>query len=85
MQFVTSKKFDKNFSRLPKKIKNQAINQFQKFIMDPMEESLNNHKLHGKWSKYRSINITGNIRAVYFQENNVAIFVDIGYHSELYS
>ena len=85
MQYLTSKRFDKNFSKLSKKIKIQAINQFEKFILDPMNESLNNHKLHGKFSKYRSINITGNIRAIYVQEGNIARFIEIGSHSELYS
>lgn len=85
MQYLTSKKFDKNFSKLSKKIKTQAINQFEKFISDPMDESLNNHKLHGKWLKYRSINITGDIRAIYVQEGNITRFIDIGLHSELHS
>lgn len=85
MQYIISKRFDKNFSKLSKKIKTQAINRFEKFILDPIDESLNNHKLHGKWSKYRSINITGNIRAIYVQEGNIASFIDIGSHSELYS
>ncbi len=85
MEYVTSKKFDKNFSKLSKKIKAQAINQFEKFIVDPTEESLNNHKLHGRWSKYRSINITGNIRAIYIKDGDIARFIDIGSHSELYS
>ncbi len=84
MEYVTSKRFDKNFSKLSKKIKNQAIDQFEKFVIDPMDIVLNNHKLHGKWSKYRSINITGNVRAIYFQDGNVARFIDIGSHSELY-
>lgn len=84
MQYVTSKKFDKNFSKLSKKTKNRAIKQFEKFIIDPMDGNLNNHKLHGKWSKYRSINITGDIRAIYIQEGSIARFVDIGSHSELY-
>jgi addiction module RelE/StbE family toxin len=85
MEYLTSKKFDKDFSKLSKKIKNQAIGQFEKFIIDPMDVVLNNHKLHGRWSKYRSINITGSIRAIYVQENNIVRFVDIGSHSELYS
>lgn len=85
MEYVTSKKFNKSFSKLSKKTKKQAIDQFEKFITDPMETGLNNHKLHGKWSKYRSININGNIRAIYVQDGNIARFIDIGSHSELYS
>jgi len=84
MQYITSKKFDKNFSKLSKKNKINAIKQFKIFVFDPTNQVLNNHKLHGKWSKYRSINITGDIRAIYVLEGNIARFIDIGSHSELY-
>jgi len=85
MQYITSKQFDKKFSKFPKKIKDNAIQQFEIFLVDPIDINLNNHKLHGKWSKYRSINITGNIRAIYIQNGEISRFIDIGSHSELYS
>ncbi|MFT5179681.1 MAG: addiction module RelE/StbE family toxin [Candidatus Paceibacteria bacterium] len=85
MKFITSKQFDKSFSKLPKKIKDKSLKQFELFIFDPADVRLNNHSLNGKWSKYRSINITGDIRAIYkFVDQNVARFVEIGSHSELY-
>jgi len=85
MQYITSKQFDKNFSKLSKKTKEKAVKQFEFFLIDPMNQILNNHRLHGKWSKYRSINITGNIRAIYIQDSEIARFIDIGSHSALYS
>ena len=85
MQYITSKNFDKNFAKLSKRIKEKVIQQFEIFLIDPMDSSLSNHRLHGKWSKYRSINVTGNIRAIYIQEGDIARFIDIGSHSELYS
>ena len=84
MQYATSKSFDKNFSKLPKKTKGKVIKQFEIFVVDPMSPILNNHKLHGKWSKYRSINVASDIRAIYCLENGVAKFIDIGSHSKLY-
>ncbi len=46
---------------------------------------LNNHALSGKYTGYRSINITGNTRVIYkFLDENVILFVEIGTHSELY-
>lgn len=84
MQYATSKRFNKNFSKLPKKIKGKVIKHFEVFVVDPMNQVLNNHKLHGKWSKYRSINVTSDIRAIYYLENGVARFIDIGSHSKLY-
>lgn len=85
MRYLTSRQFDKNFSKLPKKTKEKSVLQFEIFLSDPMDPVLNNHKLHGKWSKYRSINMTGDIRAVYVMEDEVARFIDIGSHSNLYS
>ncbi len=86
MQYILSKRFEKSFSRLPKKIKNKTIKQFEIFVIDPMDDRLNNHSLSGKWSEYRSINITGDIRAIYLMvDSGVVRFVDIGSHSKLYS
>ena len=87
MRYFLSKSFEKSFKKMPRKIKDNTINRLNVFISDPMDESLNNHSLSGKFSKYRSINISGDIRAVYQidEDNNVAIFIDIGSHSKLYS
>ena len=86
MQYVLSKRFEKNFAKLPKKLKTKAIDQLALFVVDPMDARLNNHALSGKWSDYRSINITGDIRAIYTPlEEGIARFVDIGSHAQLYS
>lgn len=47
---------------------------------------LNTHPLHGEWLGCKSINVTGNIRAVFEEigENKVE-FIAIGSHPELYS
>lgn len=84
MRYITSKRFDKNFSKLSKQVKSQATKQFEVFTQDPMSPTLNNHRLHGKWARHRSINVTGNIRAIYIFENGVTRFIDIGSHSKLY-
>ncbi|MEK7175479.1 MAG: type II toxin-antitoxin system mRNA interferase toxin, RelE/StbE family, partial [Patescibacteria group bacterium] len=56
---------------------------FTKNINYPL---LNNHPLSGEWAGCRSINITGDFRAVYEELNNNHFeFVAIGTHSELYS
>ena len=86
MQYFLSKQFEKKFSKLSKKNKNKAVVQFGIFIIDPMDMRLNNHSLSGKWSEHRSINVTGDIRAIYILvDDDIARFVDIGSHSELYS
>ena len=86
MRAVFSKQFDKSFSKLPKKVQIKAIERVGIFINNPFEGILNNHSLAGEWSGCRSINITGDIRAVYkLESKNLAKFVEIGSHSKLYS
>ena len=56
------------------------------FIQDRNHSLLNNHPLDGEWFGCRSINITGDFRAVYEElDNGNFEFVAIGTHSELYS
>lgn len=86
MHYVLSKRFEKDFSKLPKKIKTKTLDKLQIFINNPMDSTLNNHPLVGKWGGCRSINITGDIRAVYVPaEHHIVQFVAIGSHSDLYS
>ncbi len=85
MRYSTSKKFDKQFSKLPESVKEKAITRLRIFIADPFETNLNNHPLSGTFSDCRSINITADIRAVYKTvEEDLVYFVAIGSHSELY-
>jgi addiction module RelE/StbE family toxin len=54
-------------------------------MKDPFAKSLNNHALVGKYKGYRSINVTGDFRSIYWlQKSDVGIFVAIGMHSQLY-
>lgn len=86
MHYILSKQFEKSFAKLPRKIKIKAIEQLKFFIVDPMDARLGNHSLSGKWRNHRSIDITGDIRALYVKvDDKVVRFVDIGSHSELYS
>ena len=85
MQYILSKRFEKDFAKLPKPIKKKVIIVLQKFVDNPQDESLRSHSLSGKWSKYFSINVTGDLRAVYvYIEKDVVHFVAVGSHSELY-
>jgi addiction module RelE/StbE family toxin len=58
------------------------------FSRNPNEPILHNHALKYEWKGYRSINITSNYRALYQEkqegEDDIAYFVAIGTHDELY-
>ena len=85
MQYILSKRFGKDFKKLPKSTKKKVIIVLQKFINNPQDQSLNSHSLSGRWNKHFSINVTGDVRAVYvFIEDEIVYFVAVGSHSELY-
>jgi addiction module RelE/StbE family toxin len=85
MQYILSKRFEKDFIKLPNATKKKAIVTLEKFIVDPQNPTLRNHGLSGKWKGHFSINVTGDTRAIYFViEDGVVRFVAIGSHSELY-
>lgn len=80
-----SKTFKKRFKKLPIKTRIAFKKRLWQFSLDQFHSQLNNHILHGKYDGLRSINVTGNIRAIYDpKEKNTAYFIDIGSHSELY-
>lgn len=80
-----SSQFKKQYKKLSEKIKIQTKTRINILIEDEFSPILKNHKLHGEFSKYRSINITGDIRVVYRKTTNGFYFFAIGSHSKLYS
>ena len=88
MKIFFHKYFQKRYSKLSSKIKDRFDIQLKLFHHDVHDERLNNHALRGKYAHHRSINVTGDIRAVYRDADTATetvIFVDIGTHGELYS
>ena len=85
MQYFSSRKFDKQFSKLSQKIKSQTMERIQIFIENPFHPILNNHSIHHPYGGCQSINITGDIRIIYeILEDGIAYFLEIGSHNELY-
>jgi mRNA-degrading endonuclease YafQ of YafQ-DinJ toxin-antitoxin module len=85
MNISSSRNFDKQFRKLPEKVQNQFSKRLQLFLKDSGNLQLNLHKLSGKYDELWSINITGDVRAVFDRSfQNTILFVAIGPHSELY-
>ena len=79
------KYFEKRLLKLPAKIQVMVLKRIELFQNDPNARVLKNHPLTGKYAPYRSIDITGDYRAIYEPlSDNRALFVDIGTHSQLY-
>lgn len=80
------KDFKKELNKLSRKYQEQFLNKFELFNDNPFHPLLNNHQLHGTLKNRRSINITGDIRAVYEQvSKDKFIFLTIGNHNNLYN
>lgn len=84
MIFDYHKDFLKNFKKLPKKTKDKFKERQILFEINEFDPILNNHALKGKWLGYRSLNVTGNVRAVFKKSGDLVIFVAIASHSNLY-
>ena len=80
--------YSKDFIREAKKLNKQQREKLQVrialFIENPLHPLLRNHALRGKYRDYRSIDVAGDIRALYLQEGNEVIFDTIGTRSQLY-
>ena len=78
------KDFTKDFKKISPKIKKKFQEKLVLFEKDEFDPVLNNHALKGKWLGYRSINVTGDIRAVFKRDTESALFAAIDSHSNLY-
>jgi mRNA interferase YafQ len=84
MTISYSRNFIKQSKKLNKTIRQKLINRIELFSNNPLDSELNNHPLKGKYRKYRSINITGDFRALYLTQEDHIIFDMVGTHSQLY-
>jgi addiction module RelE/StbE family toxin len=85
MVIQITKAFDKQYAKLNLKVKVSFKQRIVTFKANPFDAGLRNHALKGKYLGYRSIGITGDVRALYTtQGDTIIIFGFIGTHSQLY-
>ena len=84
MRVFFHKKFDKAFKRLKTAEQEKFLQRIELFRRDEFNPILSNHPLKGKYKGLRSINVTGDLRAIYESKGDLAIFVMIDIHSNLY-
>lgn len=86
MKIDYSKKFLKQFQKCPNEIRIKFKERLKIFTLNQSHIILNNHNLSGKYKDLKSINITGDWRAIYQELYNgkVVFFIAIGTHSQLY-
>ena len=88
MKIEYNKVFLKLYKKNNKKIKLKFQERLRLFMSDPFLSELNNHALSWKYLWKRSINITGDYRAIFKELSNWEYefieFVSIWTHSQLY-
>lgn len=85
MEVVFHKIFKKKFTKLPKRIQKRALERIYTFSQNPTDPILNSHSVEKRFPGCKSINVTGDYRAIFRAQGTAVIFITIGSHSDLYS
>lgn len=84
MKITLHKNFEKPYAKLSPTIKEKFKEKKDLFVTDPYNPILNNHSVGKAYPGCRSINITGDYRAIFRQNDYLVEFINIGTHSQLY-
>jgi len=84
MDIKFSPRFRKHYKKSSKKIRVAFAERLRLFQENQYNPLLNNHSLTGSYKDLRSINITGDWRAIYSEFKDTIIFEMLGTHSQLY-
>ncbi len=87
MNAFFTKSFKKNYKKRiqgNKNLENRFEHRYDLFIKDQSHGVLKDHQLTGKLQGFRSFSITGDIRVIYYINDDTAYFVDIGTHNQVY-
>jgi len=80
--------FNKQLIKAPLDIKIAFRKRFELFLRDTLHPQLHNHQLKGKYQGTKSINITGDWRALYTEKSRnsqtIVTFELLGTHNQLY-
>jgi addiction module RelE/StbE family toxin len=80
-----TKKFEKQLLKQPVKIQKQLYSRIDLFIENQDNLLLKKHALKGKYLGLYSINVSGDVRALYYENGeDMVFFAFIGTHSQLY-
>lgn len=80
-----SKRFQKQYAKLSPKLRDQFKTRQRLWLNDPYNTQLHLHMLTAEYAGLYSINISGDIRALYEKiDDTYVVFGFIGTHSQLY-
>lgn len=85
MEIEYKPKFKKQYAKLPVIMRLRFKERLKLFIDNPTHPQLKVHALKGKYIGYWSMNISGDLRAIYtYDGDSIIMFFAIGTHSQLY-
>lgn len=84
MKVDYSRSFKKDYKKLNLKLRNQLRERILLFQQNQFNPLLNNHSIHHPYEGCQSINITGDVWALFEINKDIALFFRVGSHSELY-
>ncbi len=85
MIFTRSSRFEKEYKKLSKKLKDKMIERLRIFVVNEFDQLLNNHKVKYKYDGHRSINLTGDWRILYKKiDDTTCELYAIGTHHQLF-
>lgn len=79
------KRFNRSYRKCLIKTRVKFKQRLKLFLNDQYHPLLENHALYGEWQNFRSINITGDYRALYhYLDDDTVEFFIIDTHGNLY-
>ena len=76
--------FRKKFEKLPEKIQGCFYERLKLFVDNPRDHILHNHSVGKRFVGCRSLNVTGDYRAIFYESADSVVFINIGTHAQLY-
>lgn len=76
--------FKKKLQKIPPKIQDRFYQRLELFVQDKFTKVLNNHSVDRAYPNCRSMNVSGDYRAIFEDRGELIIFINIGTHSDLY-
>ena len=85
MKIILHRNFEKRYKKLRPSEKEKFKERRDLFLKNPFDPILRNHPLGGPYKGFQSLDITGDLRVIYKQQDaDTAIFLFIDTHSNLY-
>jgi addiction module RelE/StbE family toxin len=87
MKIRLHKNFKKSFDKRVKtdqKLRQKFNERLDLFRSERMNPLLRDHALKGDMLGYRSFSVTGDVRVIYIETDELIVLVDIGTHNQVY-